>query len=222
MLFLNPEQESLSVLSDLQVCQETCPESSEGPVPSNLDFNVESQPPVIHDIVTTSPSDNEQLEATPLVTSISLGVPLDVPTSSVPPAEPEEPSVFPVASEGPGTAAPPVHSPSHMHPTPAAAAEESPVDPAESAVGATTETPGDADAAPERAEASSLAEGLPAPELVGSEETEEETTGEKEEMEQSELPDEMEDEEDLEEGTKLRMEHVCVTIHNNGFRKTRF
>lgn len=212
MLLLNPEQKSLSIPSDLQVCQETCPESSEGPIPSNLDFSVESQPPVIHDIVTTSPSDNEQLEATPFVTNISLGVPLDVPTSLLPPVEPEEPGVFPVVSEGPVVAEQPVDSPSDIHSSAAAAAEESPVDSAGSGVGITTETLAAVDAAsahadadiavaPERTDASSPADDLPAPELVGSQETEEETPGEKEELEQSELPDEMEDEEEDEEGT---------------------
>ncbi|TWW65628.1 hypothetical protein D4764_21G0005280 [Takifugu flavidus] len=190
-----------------QVCQETCPESSEGPIPSNLDLSVESQPPVIHDIVTTSPSDNEQLEATPSVTNISLGVPLDVPSSLLPPVEPEQPSVFPVSSVGPVVA----EQPSDFHSSPAAAAEESPVNSAGSGVGITTETlaavgaassHADADVAvaPERTEASSPADDLPAPELVGSQETEEETPGEKEEMEQAEIPDEMEDEEEDEEG----------------------
>ncbi|TNM93132.1 hypothetical protein fugu_018534 [Takifugu bimaculatus] len=150
-----------------QVCQETCPESSEGPIPSNLDLSVESQPPVIHDIVTTSPSDNEQLEATPSVTNISLGVPLDVPSSLLPPVEPEQPSVFPVSSEGPVVA----EQPSLFHSSPAAAAEESPVDSAGSGVGITTETlavvgaaaaHADADVAvaPERTEASSPADDL--------------------------------------------------------------
>lgn len=207
MLFLNPEQESLSIPSDLQVCQETCPESSEGPIPSNLDFSVESQPPVIHDIVATSPSDNEQLEATPSVTNISLGVPLHVPTSSLPPVEPEEPGVFPLPPEGPAAAEQAVDAPSDICPGPAAAAEESPVDSAGPWMGITTETLAavDADAdvrvAPERREATGPADDLPAPELVGSEDTEEETPGEKEEMEQAELPDEVEDEEEDEEGT---------------------
>lgn len=231
MLFLIPGQKSFSIPSDLQVCQETCPESSEGPIPSNLDSSVESQPPVIHDIVTTSPSDNEQLEATPSVTNISLGVPLDVPTSLLP----EEPGVSPVSSEGPDAAEEPLGSPSGIHPSPAAAAEEGPVDPAGSGVGVTTQTLAAVDAAPahaddditvapERPEASGPPGDLPAPELVGSEETEEETPGEREEMEQSEIPDEMEDGEEDEEGTGaffklnietdeevklLRMEHVA-------------
>lgn len=231
MLFLNSEQKSLSIPSDLQVCQETCPESSEGPVPSNLDFGVESQPPVIHDIVTTSPSDNEQLEAAPFVTNISLGVPLDVPTSSLPPEEPEEPGVFPVSSEGPVAAEPPVDSPSDTH--------SSAVDSAGSGGGVATETLAAVDAAsaradanitapPEGTEASGAADELPAPELVGSQETEEETAGGEEETEHAQIPGEMEDEEDDEGGTasffKLNGDGACcVMIRSSAAaRKTRF
>ncbi|XP_068603091.1 pre-B-cell leukemia transcription factor-interacting protein 1 [Brachionichthys hirsutus] len=53
-----------------QVCQETSPGSSEGPVPVPPDLDTESQPPVIHDIVTSSPGDNEHLGATPFLTGI--------------------------------------------------------------------------------------------------------------------------------------------------------
>lgn len=186
------------------MCQETCPESSEGPIPSNLDLNVESQPPVIHDIVTSSPSDSEQLEATPFVTSISLGVPIDAPASILPPVVPEEPSFFPLSSKGPVAAERPVDSPSDSHSTPLGAAEAIPADTAQSGVAITAETlaaPSDADiaAAPERTEPSNLTDDHPAPETVGSEETEEEeATGENEEME---LRDEMEDEEEDEDGT---------------------
>lgn len=203
---------------------------------------MESQPPVIHDIVTTSPSDNEQLEATPLVTNISLGVPLDVPTSLLPPVEPEEPSVSPASSEGPVAAEPPLDSPSDVHSSRPAAAEESPVVSAGSGGGITTETLAAVDAAsahgaaditvaPERTEASSP-DDLPAPELVGSQEPEEE------EMEQAEIPDEMEDEEEDEEGTDLSLNSTlwdetdevtvedgacCVMIHSSAAaRKTRF
>ncbi|XP_055368974.1 pre-B-cell leukemia transcription factor-interacting protein 1 isoform X2 [Betta splendens] len=86
-----------------QICQETSPGSSEGPVPSSpgrlsplspipldpLDFDQESQPPVIHDIDTSSPSDNDMLGAVPFVTNIDLGIPLDIPPIELPPAEPE-------------------------------------------------------------------------------------------------------------------------------------
>lgn len=174
---------------------------------------MESQPPVIHDIVTSSPSDHEQLEATPFMTNISLGVPLDILTSEVTPVDPREPSVFPVTSEGPVTEQP-LDSPSDIHPTPAGAAEEIPAVTAESgfAITAETLTAGDLPSAhaeadvvvgPERAEPSVLAGDQPVPETVGSEETEEETTAEKEETEQSEIQDEMdEDEEEEEEGMR--------------------
>ncbi|XP_075995428.1 uncharacterized protein pbxip1a isoform X2 [Genypterus blacodes] len=79
-----------------QVCQETTPEPGEGPVlsspaqispmpPSDLDS--ESQPPIIHDIVTSSPNDNELSGSTPFVTNLDLGAPLDVPASELPPAD---------------------------------------------------------------------------------------------------------------------------------------
>lgn len=188
------------------MCQETCPESSEGPIPSNLDLNVESQPPVIHDIVTSSPSDNEQLEATPFVTNISLGVPLDIPTSVLPPVETKEPSVFPVTSEGPATD----EQPTNIHASPAAAAEEIPVDSTECEVETLSagtppcaHTEADIMVGPERTEPPLLTDDHPATETVGSEQTEEEeTTGEKEDMVQSETQEEMdEDEEQDEEGT---------------------
>lgn len=192
-----------SILPDFQVCQETCPESSEGPIPSNLDLNMESQPPVIHDIVTSSPSDNEQLEATPFVTSINLGVPLDIPTSVLPPAEAEEPSILSAAVEGPA----PEEQPTDVHAGPAAAAEEIPVDVTMSeaeetlAAGAPPCAPAKAvtTITPERTEPLLLTDDRPAADTLGSEETEEETMGEKEDMEQSEIQDEMEEEEEEEE-----------------------
>ncbi|KAJ8000337.1 hypothetical protein DPEC_G00203780 [Dallia pectoralis] len=73
------------------VCQETEPAPCEGPVPSSptllstleasnvpLDPDSESQPepPIIHDMVTSSPSDNEQLTAMPFVTHVDLVEPL--------------------------------------------------------------------------------------------------------------------------------------------------
>lgn len=179
---------------------------------------MESQPPVIHDIVTSSPSDHEQLEATPFVTNISLGVPLDILTSEVAPVDPEEPSVFPVTPEG-LVAEQPLDSPSDIHPTPVGAAEEIPVLPAESGFAITPETvtAGDLPSAhaeaditvgPERTEPSVLTGDQAVPETVSSEETEEETTAEKEETEQSEIQDEMdEDEEEEEEGMRSISEH---------------
>lgn len=150
---------------------------------------------MIHDIVTSSPSDSEQLEATPFVTSISLGGPIDVPASILPPVVPEEPSFFPLSSEGPAAAERPVDSPSDTHSTPLGAAEASP---ARSGVGIAAETPAAPSAAPERTEPPNLAGDRPAPETVASEETEEGATGENEEME---VQDEVEDEEEDEEGT---------------------
>ncbi|XP_029299159.1 pre-B-cell leukemia transcription factor-interacting protein 1 isoform X2 [Cottoperca gobio] len=87
-----------------QVCQETSPDPSESPIPSsptrmsplppNLldppDLDLESQPPVIHDIVTSSPSDNEHLGATPFVTNIDLRAPLDIPAAELLTAEPDD------------------------------------------------------------------------------------------------------------------------------------
>lgn len=86
------------------VCQETSPESGEGPIPSSPirmsplpadlidrpDLDLESQPPVIHDIVTSSPSDNEHLGATPFVTNIDSGALLDIAAADFLTAEPEE------------------------------------------------------------------------------------------------------------------------------------
>ncbi|XP_061787429.1 pre-B-cell leukemia transcription factor-interacting protein 1 [Nerophis lumbriciformis] len=69
-----------------QVCQETAPESGEGPIPSNpsppspppAEVDTESQAPVIHDIVTSSPSDNEHMSDVPFVSSIDFLVPQDI------------------------------------------------------------------------------------------------------------------------------------------------
>lgn len=177
------------------MCQETSPESSEGPIPSNLDLTLESQPPVIHDIVTSSPSDNEQLEATPFVTNISLGVPRDILTSVLPPVQAKEPSV---TFEGAEQA-------TDIHAGPTAAAEESPVDTTGSEVEtlaagtpARAHAEGDMAVAAERTEPPLPTDDRPATETVSSEE---ETTGEKEDMGQSEVQEEMEeDEEEDEEG----------------------
>ncbi|XP_028255319.1 pre-B-cell leukemia transcription factor-interacting protein 1 isoform X2 [Parambassis ranga] len=101
-----------------QVCQETSPESSEGPIPSSparlsplplnpldpQDLDLESQPPVIHDIVTTSPSDNEHQGAMPFVTNIDLGAQLDIPGVEILSVGPEESCSAPPVSEIPVTA----------------------------------------------------------------------------------------------------------------------
>ncbi|XP_057684674.1 uncharacterized protein DDB_G0286299 [Corythoichthys intestinalis] len=67
-----------------QICQETTPESGDGPTlccPLQPDepeaTEPESQPPVIHDIVLSSPSDNEDPSAA-FVSSIDFGAPQDV------------------------------------------------------------------------------------------------------------------------------------------------
>ncbi|KAM9823549.1 uncharacterized protein pbxip1a [Neosynchiropus ocellatus] len=86
-----------------QVCQETSPDSSEGPVPSSPshrspllhtpdlpDLDQESQPPIIHDIVTSSPSDIEPLGATSFVTNVDFDSAADFHS-----AEPEECSSVP-------------------------------------------------------------------------------------------------------------------------------
>uniref|UniRef100_A0A3B3ZA60 Uncharacterized protein n=1 Tax=Periophthalmus magnuspinnatus TaxID=409849 RepID=A0A3B3ZA60_9GOBI len=65
-----------------QICQETTPEPSEGPIPP-LEEDPESQPPVIHDIVASSPSDNDNLSTVPFVTNLDLGTPLEIPTSDL-------------------------------------------------------------------------------------------------------------------------------------------
>lgn len=90
--------------SDSQVCQETTPDICEGPVPSvptllnpslsshaSLDPDLASQPepPIIHDMVTSSPTDNEQLAAMPFVTHVDLVVPLDASFTEPPPSEVE-------------------------------------------------------------------------------------------------------------------------------------
>lgn len=73
----------------------------------------ESQPPVIHDMMTTSPGDHELLGATPFVTSVDLGAPLDVPAPEIPPPEesgeieePLEEEVLPAPSTEPVVSVP--------------------------------------------------------------------------------------------------------------------
>ncbi|KAM9340236.1 LOW QUALITY PROTEIN: pre-B-cell leukemia transcription factor-interacting protein 1 [Symphorus nematophorus] len=203
-----------------QVCQETSPESSMGPIPPsptrvsplppNLldppDVDLESQPPVIHDIVTTSPSDNEHLGATPFVTNMDLGAPLDIPAAELLPVEPEESCSAPPLTEIPASTEQELETPADVGLIPA---EESPVFTAEPEVNIPTETL-TATAAPSHVEAdvsftpeateppSQEPESLvtespiderPAPETVGSmeaeaeEEEEEAAAVEQEEME---------------------------------------
>nr|XP_057902922.1 pre-B-cell leukemia transcription factor-interacting protein 1 [Doryrhamphus excisus]XP_057902923.1 pre-B-cell leukemia transcription factor-interacting protein 1 [Doryrhamphus excisus]XP_057902924.1 pre-B-cell leukemia transcription factor-interacting protein 1 [Doryrhamphus excisus]XP_057902925.1 pre-B-cell leukemia transcription factor-interacting protein 1 [Doryrhamphus excisus]XP_057902926.1 pre-B-cell leukemia transcription factor-interacting protein 1 [Doryrhamphus excisus] len=87
-----------SVLSEEghQVCQETSPASGEGPIPSipsppspyPPEPDTESQAPIIHDIVTSSPSDNEHLCSVPFVSSIDFLAPQDIAVAAA--DEPED------------------------------------------------------------------------------------------------------------------------------------
>uniref|UniRef100_A0A8C7WPW2 Pre-B-cell leukemia homeobox interacting protein 1a n=1 Tax=Oryzias sinensis TaxID=183150 RepID=A0A8C7WPW2_9TELE len=77
------------------VCQETSPDTPLDPP----DLDLESQPPVIHDIVTTSPSDNEHLGGVSFVTNIDLSAPLDVPEVEVSSVETELLSLAPPTAE---------------------------------------------------------------------------------------------------------------------------
>ncbi|XP_076610533.1 pre-B-cell leukemia transcription factor-interacting protein 1 [Chaetodon auriga] len=213
-----------------QVCQETSPESSEGPIPSSParmsplppypldppDLDLESQAPVIHDIVTSSPSDNEHLGATPFVTNINLGAPLDIPAAELLPPEPEEPCSAPPLTEIPVYTEQVLDTPADIRPTPAG---ESPAFTAEAEVNIPTETVAATDL-PSHVEAdiSFATEGTelpsrhpgslvtespvdesPAPETIGSVESEEEEAVEKEEMEPSETVTQEEREEEEEE-----------------------
>lgn len=134
-----------------KVCQETSPESGEGPIPSSpsrmspplslpADLPEESQPPVIHDMVTTSPSDYELLGATPFVTNMDLGASLHIPSSEFPPPEPEESSSAPPLLEDPVATEREVDQPGDVDSTPASAAEQSPVVSAEPVVSIPAET----------------------------------------------------------------------------------
>ncbi|KAM4538754.1 pre-B-cell leukemia transcription factor-interacting protein 1 isoform 2-T3 [Odontesthes bonariensis] len=222
-----------------QVCQETSPESSEGPVPSSptrlsplppspldlSDLDLESQPPVIHDIVTSSPSDYEHLGAMPFVTNISSGAPLDIPAVEIPPDEPDESYSAPPMSEIPVSAEPALDTPADSV-LPASPAEESPVFSAILEVNVHTETltatgppsdvEADIDVVPDStAPPSTIPESLlkehpdkesPAPETVGSAETEEEEAAvEKEPAKPCESVTEEEKEDDEELSSTLEL-----------------
>ncbi|XP_061598257.1 pre-B-cell leukemia transcription factor-interacting protein 1 isoform X1 [Cololabis saira] len=128
-----------------QICQETSPESSEGPVPSSPprmsplppldppDLDLESQAPVIHDIVASSPSDNEPQGVMSFITNIDLGAPLDIPPVEIPQLEPEgETSESPFAGE--------LDAPADSGPIPSTHVEESHACKAEPRVHVPTET----------------------------------------------------------------------------------
>ncbi|XP_014903405.1 pre-B-cell leukemia transcription factor-interacting protein 1 isoform X2 [Poecilia latipinna] len=178
-----------------QVCQETSPESGEGPIPSSpsrlspppsspleaLYIDTESQPPVIHDIVTTSPSDNEPQGAMPLVGSMDLAAQLDIPADVLL----ADPAVSPPHTTD-ASAEAALHTPADSEPTPASAVARSDVWSSEPEVTVPTETLTAAEPPPHvEAEVSFAAEppspvperpktrGSPDPETVGSAEAEE-------------------------------------------------
>ncbi|KAK9526710.1 hypothetical protein VZT92_015395 [Zoarces viviparus] len=185
-----------------QVCQETSPESIEGPslssptrmspLPPNLldpsDLDPESQPPVIHDIVTSSPSDNEHLGATPFVTNIDSGAPFDMPAADdLLTAEPEESCSAPPLTEIPAATEEEVDECDEFSLNPFSAAAPKVINPTEtltatghyrsrgdadiSFVPESTEPPSQV---PESLVAESPITDSPAPETVGSVEAEEE------------------------------------------------
>lgn len=211
------------------MCQETSPGSGEGPIPSSpsrlsplppnpheaADLDLESQPPVIHDIVTSSPGDNEPLGATPFVTTIDLGAPLDIPASELLPEEPEEPCSAPLMTEMPVAAEQVLDTAADITVIPASPVTESPVFTAEPEVSVPTETLTASDPSsyveadtgadlestelPSQVQESPISD-LPAPEDVGAveageEEEEEEVVMEEEEVEQTETwtPEEREE-----------------------------
>lgn len=196
------------------MCQETSPGSSEGPILSSLDLNVESQPPVIHDILTTSHGDNEHVGTTPFVTNIELGAPLNIPDSELLTTQSEESGLAPPPTEDPVTTEQQIDSPD-IGLFPAGTAGKSPVgtpevnipaetiaatDPPSHAVADITRAPDGTEPSQYRESlgAESLTDDSRAPETIGSVEAEEETATEKEEVE-SQIRDEREDEEEEEE-----------------------
>ncbi|XP_034456270.1 pre-B-cell leukemia transcription factor-interacting protein 1 isoform X2 [Hippoglossus hippoglossus] len=137
-----------------QVCQETSPVSSEGPIPSSPaqmspipddpmdppDLDMESQAPVIHEIDTSSPcSDNELLGATPFVTNIDMEDQLDISAAELLPSEFEESCSAPV-TDLPVSANPTFDTPADVEQDLASPAEESPVFDVEPEVNVATET----------------------------------------------------------------------------------
>lgn len=117
-----------------QICQETSPEPSEGPIPSSPsqihtfdppEVDVESQPPVIHDIVASSPNDNENLCTTPFVTNLDLGTPLEIPACELLQSEPEVCCM----TDTPVSAIPMFDEPSDIGPICETPAEEGPICP---------------------------------------------------------------------------------------------
>lgn len=159
------------------------------------DLDPESQPPVIHDIDTSSPSDNDHLGAIPFVTNIDLGAPLDIPASELPPSVFEESCSAPPVTETPVSTDPVPDKPADIGAVAASHAGASLAFAAEAEVNIPTETteatdpPAHVDAdisfVPESTElpgpvtetpmTEDLIDEKPAPETVGSLEVEEET-----------------------------------------------
>ncbi|XP_032436675.1 pre-B-cell leukemia transcription factor-interacting protein 1 [Xiphophorus hellerii] len=225
-----------------QVCQETSPESGEGPIPSSpsrlsplpsipLDtsyIDTESQPPVIHDIVTTSPSDNEPQGAMPLVGSIDLAAQLEIPAVDILLADPTE--VPPHVTDASAAAEAALHTPTDSEPTPASAVAGSDVWSFQPKVNVPTETLTAAEPPPHvEAEVSFAAEppspvpeqlktgGSPEPETVGSAEAEEDVAdAEKEE----EMPSESQKvDQEAEEDQSSSMEMGEVNGFDDGLRR---
>ncbi|XP_013768277.1 pre-B-cell leukemia transcription factor-interacting protein 1 isoform X2 [Pundamilia nyererei] len=233
------------------VCQETSPESSEGPVPSSPsrmsplppslldppDPDLESQPPVIHDIVTSSPSDNEHLGAMPFVTNIDMGAPLDIPTVEVPPFESEESCSAPLIIEIPISAEHELQKPVDVGLIPASPPGESQVFSAEPEVNIPTETltatdplshvEADISFVPDSTESQSpVPESLvtehptdesPAPETVGSAEADEEAAVKNEPAKPSEPV--RQDERDDEEEPSIRYDSGDAGSFDDGLRR---
>uniref|UniRef100_A0A096M7P2 Pre-B-cell leukemia homeobox interacting protein 1a n=1 Tax=Poecilia formosa TaxID=48698 RepID=A0A096M7P2_POEFO len=214
-----------------QVCQETSPESGEGPIPSSpsrlspppsspleaLYIDTESQPPVIHDIVTTSPSDNEPQGAMPLVGSMDLAAQLDIPADVLL----ADPAVSPPHTTD-ASAEAALHTPADSEPTPASAVARSDVWSSEPEVTVPTETLTAAEPPPHvEAEVSFAAEppspvperpktrGSPDPETVGSAEAEE---GVADAEREEEMPSESQnmDEEEEEEMPSFRYFEIKI------------
>lgn len=101
---------------------------------------LESQPPIIHDIVTTSPSDHELLGATPFVTNMELGASHDIPASELLASEPEESCSAPPQTEDPITTEQELDKFGDAGSFPAGPAEESPVVSVDPVVSIPTET----------------------------------------------------------------------------------
>ncbi|XP_071223282.1 pre-B-cell leukemia transcription factor-interacting protein 1 isoform X1 [Salvelinus alpinus] len=233
-----PETPIETVLSEegQQVCQEMAPDTCEGPVPSRptllsqsptsgvpLDHDLESQPepPIIHSMVTSSPTDNEQLAAMPFVTHVDLVVPLDASFTEPPPSE-VEPELCPVPESSP------LDTHTDTGPVPESIALETSAPSAEHDISIHTETPtptgppSDTDIGPAP---ESPAPDSPPPDTIGSEDAAQEPsleTGETELPEKvTDIPKEKESpssfdfgraDTSAEEGNGLRRRNVAPTM----------